>query len=547
MTAIPARRTAALLATATTTFGLLAGASPAHAASAVQIAGPAGPVPANTPYTVTIDVPNTNPMPNANATMVNVTLSGAAATVTSAKASSQIWDCNFSAGSSGMCWNLANQATPSSLTLTVLPTAAGTVTTLADARNDMNQAVGSDTLNTQVEAPAPVVTGLAPDHGPQAGGTTVTLTGSHLTGATAVSFGSTAATSFTVDSDTRITATVPAASTAGTVDVTVTTPAGTSAAGKYTYEAPAPVVTGLAPDHGPLGGGTTVTLTGSHLTGATAVSFGSTAATSFTVDSDTRITATVPAGSAPGAVDVTVTTPAGTGAAGKYTYQDPATTGSYVFSQTSDPTSGSTVKTGDKVTYTVTVAQKGADEVKGATVTDDLSKVLDDAAYNGDAKATSGTAEVKDGKLTWTGDLPVGGSATVTYSVTVNGNGDHQLHTAVTTPDDKRGTCDTEKGCATDHTVQAASTPSPTPTPTDGGQTPGTPVPGPSTTEGSSTPSTPWTSPDTQAPAASAPSQASGVLASTGTTAFTTAATSGALLVLGGLTIALSRRRRRHG
>ncbi|MET8541360.1 IPT/TIG domain-containing protein [Kitasatospora sp. NPDC004799] len=536
----------ALLATATTTFGLLAVASPAHADSAVQIAGPAGPVPANSPYTVTIDVPNTNPDRRANAVLVNVTLSGAAATVTSAKASAGDWSCDFAAGSSGMCWNLAGLPTPSALTLTVLPTAGGTVTTLADGRNVGMQPVGSATLDTRVQAPAPVVTGLAPDHGPQAGGTTVTLTGSHLTGATAVSFGTVPATAFTVDSDTRITATVPAAAAAGRVDVTVTTPGGTGAAGTFTYEAPAPVVNGLAPDHGPQAGGTTVTLTGSHLTGATAVSFGTVPATAFTVDSDTRITATAPAAAAAGRVDVTVTTPGGTGAAGTYTYQDPATTGAYVFSTTSDPASGSTVTTGAKVTYTVTVAQKGADEVKGATVTDDLSKVLDDAAYNGDAKATSGTAEVKDGKLTWTGDLPVGGSATVTYSVTVNGNGDHRLHTAVTTPDGKRGTCDPEKGCATDHTVPAAGTTSPTPTPTDGGRTPGTPGPGSSTTEGSSTPATAWTSPDTRAPAASAPPRASGVLASTGATVLTTGAVSGALLLLGGAAVALGRRRGRH-
>ncbi|MEV7123594.1 DUF7507 domain-containing protein, partial [Kitasatospora griseola] len=125
--------------------------------------------------------------------------------------------------------------------------------------------------------------------------------------------------------------------------------------------------------------------------------------------------------------------------------------GSYAFAKSSDPKSGSTVQIGDKVTYTVTVTQKGAGEVKGATVTDDLSKVLDDAAYNGDVKASTGAAEVKDGRLVWKGDLPVGGTATITYSVTVSGGGDTKLHNTVTTTDNQRGTCDTEKGCATDH------------------------------------------------------------------------------------------------
>ncbi|MFF2953735.1 IPT/TIG domain-containing protein [Kitasatospora sp. NPDC057965] len=480
-TSAPGRRVpAALLATAVTTFGLLAGASPAHADSVVQIAGPAGPVPANTGYTVTLDVPNTNPNSRANSTYLKIALSGAAATVTSATTSSDFWTCDFTAGSSGECWHLANLVAPVSITLTVVPTAGGTVTTGVDAFNSALQPVGKDSLSTRVQTPAPVVTGLAPGHGPLAGGSTVVLTGTNLTG-------------------------------------------------------------------------------------ASAVNFGATAATSFTVDSDTQITATAPAGSSPGAVDVSVTTPGGTAAAPKYTYDE----GSYVFSKTADPASGSTVKAGDKVTYSVTVAQKGTGEVKGATLTDDLSKVLDDAAYNDDVKATSGTAEVKDGKLTWTGDLPQGGTATITYSVTVNGNGDKQLHNTVTTSDTKRGTCDTEKACATDHAATVASTPSPTPTstatstptatppptstptptptptatPTDAGQTPGTPAPSASTTA----PAAPGhsASPAPVAPVAPVAAQTSGgALASTGSTALTTTAVSGALLILGGLAVAVSRRRR---
>ena len=96
----------------------------------------------------------------------------------------------------------------------------------------------------------------------------------------------------------------------------MTTPGGTSNAVAYTYVA-VPVLTSLTPNEGPLPGGNTVTLTGSHFTGASAVSFGATPATSFTVDSDTQITATVPAG--PGTVNVTVTTPGGTSNAVAYT------------------------------------------------------------------------------------------------------------------------------------------------------------------------------------------------------------------------------------
>ena len=84
----------------------------------------------------------------------------------------------------------------------------------------------------------------------------------------------------------------------------------------------APTVTGINPSSGPTTGGTSVTITGSRFTGATAVKFGANDATAFTVNSDTQITATSPAGVA-GVVDVTVTTasgPSATGANDKFTY-----------------------------------------------------------------------------------------------------------------------------------------------------------------------------------------------------------------------------------
>ncbi|MEV0494147.1 beta strand repeat-containing protein [Streptomyces atratus] len=154
----------------------------------------------------------------------------------------------------------------------------------------------------------PTLSAVAPSQGPVSGGTMVTLTGTSLTGTTAVSFGGTAAASFAVVSATQITATAPAGS--GTVQVTVTTPGGTSNSLSYAYVA-APTLTSVAPSQGPVSGGTTVTLTGANLTDLTAVSFGGTAAASFTVVSATQATATAPAGIA-GPVQVTVTTPGGT-------------------------------------------------------------------------------------------------------------------------------------------------------------------------------------------------------------------------------------------
>jgi hypothetical protein len=90
------------------------------------------------------------------------------------------------------------------------------------------------------------------------------------------------------------------------VPVTVTTPVGTSAPGpQYTYDPPN--ITAITPAVGPLAGGTRVTITGTDFTGATAVHFGANQAQPITVNSDTSITATSPAATGRGPVNVTVT------------------------------------------------------------------------------------------------------------------------------------------------------------------------------------------------------------------------------------------------
>lgn len=84
----------------------------------------------------------------------------------------------------------------------------------------------------------PTVTNVTPANGPLEGGTNVTITGSGFTGVTDVRFGSTPASSFTLVSDSTILAISPPGATAGTVNVTVTTPYGTSVAGPgstFTY------------------------------------------------------------------------------------------------------------------------------------------------------------------------------------------------------------------------------------------------------------------------------------------------------------------------
>jgi N,N-dimethylformamidase beta subunit-like protein/IPT/TIG domain-containing protein len=151
--------------------------------------------------------------------------------------------------------------------------------------------------------PAPTITSFTPTSGPV--GTSVTLSGTNFTGATAVTFNGVSA-SFTVTSATAIQATVPTGATTG--PLSVTTPGGTAtSASSFTVTASAPTITSFTPTNGPVG--TSVTLSGTNFTGATAVTFNGVSA-SFTVSSATAIQATVPMGATTG--PLRVTTPGGT-------------------------------------------------------------------------------------------------------------------------------------------------------------------------------------------------------------------------------------------
>ena len=201
-----------------------------------------------------------------------------------------------------------------------------------------------DKYTFETPASPPTVSSVSPNHGTTLGGTVVTITGTNLTGAEEVKFGATAVVcagtvaTCKVESSTEVKATTPAHA-AEEVDVTVKTPGGTSATGpndKYTFETPAspPTVSSVSPNHGTTLGGTVVTITGTNLTGAEEVKFGTTAVVcagtvaTCKVESSTEVKATTPAHVAE-EVDLTVKTPGGTSATGpndKYTFETPATT-----------------------------------------------------------------------------------------------------------------------------------------------------------------------------------------------------------------------------
>jgi IPT/TIG domain len=120
------------------------------------------------------------------------------------------------------------------------PAGTGTVNvTVTTASGTSSTSTADQFTYTTAPPPAPTVTAVGPASGPAAGGTAVTVTGSNLTGGT-VAFGTAAATGVSCTAS-SCTATSPAGT--GTVNVTVTTSAGTSAisaADQFTYTTTAP-------------------------------------------------------------------------------------------------------------------------------------------------------------------------------------------------------------------------------------------------------------------------------------------------------------------
>lgn len=164
----------------------------------------------------------------------------------------------------------------------------------------------------------PVISSFSPTS--ETSGNTVVITGSNFTGATAVSFGSSPAASFTVVNDNTINAVVGVGASGS---ITVTTPVSFESLAGFTFIPPAtaPTITSFTPTSA--ASGATVTITGTNFTTATAVNFGGDAALSFVVINATTITAVVDLGNSG---SVAVTNPDGVGTLAGFTYIPPAPT-----------------------------------------------------------------------------------------------------------------------------------------------------------------------------------------------------------------------------
>jgi hypothetical protein len=160
-------------------------------------------------------------------------------------------------------------------------------------------------------------TQLVPEGGPRSGGTSLLVFGTGFTGATALRFGTTPASAFSVVNDNLIVAAVPAGT--GTVPVTVTSSSGASLnVGDYRYYD----VTSIDVSTGPSTGGTVVIIRGNGFTDVTGVLFGLMPSPSFTVVSPTEIHAIAPIGL--GTVNVQVTSrfsASQTSSSTQFTYQ----------------------------------------------------------------------------------------------------------------------------------------------------------------------------------------------------------------------------------
>jgi hypothetical protein len=321
----------------------------------------------------------TNVSPNGGST-----LGGTAVTITGT---------NFAAGAAATFGGTAatNVVVVNSTTMTATTPAhaAGPVTVTVTVNGQSGSLTNGFTYVTP-----PTVTSVAPNNGPVAGGTAVTITGTNFAAGATVTFGGTAATNVVVTNGTTITATTPGGSV-GAVTVTVTNSNGLSGnlTNGFTYVAP-PTVTSVSPNSGSTLGGAAVTITGTNFAAGATVTFGGTAATNVVVVNSTTITATTPAGSA-GAVTVTVTNLGGLSGSltNGYTYVVVPTVTNV------NPNSGSTAG-GTGVTIT------GTNFAAGATVT---------------LGGTAATNVIVVNSTTITATTPTHAAGAVTVTVTVNG------------------------------------------------------------------------------------------------------------------------------
>lgn len=286
---------------------------------------------------------------------------------------------------------------PNTLTFNVPATATSGIITITTTN-------GSITSTQLFYLPASI-TSFFPTNG--AAGTLVQISGQNFTNASAVSFNGIPATSFAVANNTNMGATAPVGVTSGTISIT--TPFGTTNSIGLFYVAP--TITSFTPNHGLPG--TTVVITGTSFTNASAVSFNGIPATSFVVTNNTTLSAVVPSGATTG--KITVTAPGGTGQSATDFTIDTADIGISI-TDNPDP-----VFIGSNLVYTIIVTNNSP--VSALNVI--LSDTLPSSVSLKSATTSQGTLNTNNNPVIGTlGSINATGSAIVTLTVIphVSGN-----------------------------------------------------------------------------------------------------------------------------
>lgn len=223
--------------------------------------------------------------------------------------------------------------------------------------------------NAYTYAQAPVPAGISPAFGVPAGGDTITINGSHFKNPALVTIGGVACTPVTFVSSSQLTC-VTGVSPAGAYDVVVTNPdtfTGTVTNG-FEYRELPPTLASIAPTFGVIGGGDTITLTGTGFLVGVSVTINGVVCASVNRISATSVECVTPVSLTEGAKDVVVTNTDGQSAVltGAFTYQGPPTIASV--SPPGGPTAG-----GNTITITGTNYRAGLAVNVGGQVCDSIA------------------------------------------------------------------------------------------------------------------------------------------------------------------------------
>lgn len=241
------------------------------------------------PYTLAINCPSIGLSP---ATLPGGNVGAAYnQTITASPAGSYTFALTAGALAAGLSLNATTGA------ITGVPTNAGTANFTITATG-AGPCTGSQSYSIIVQPACPAITGISPASG--AAGATVTITGMNFTGVTGVKFAGNATAAFTINSDTQMTAVVPASAVTGPIAISKTGCADATTASFTVITCP--TITGINPASGVIG--STVTINGSGFAGVNAVKFGNNASAAFNVTGDTQITTTVPNGAGSGPITI---------------------------------------------------------------------------------------------------------------------------------------------------------------------------------------------------------------------------------------------------